>query len=243
MITRFTYLFIVLTSLTFLNQTRFKKEDLLGQGKLNFYDQSIKLIPEAGKAFVAMREAALEEGIEIEIVSAYRSYERQKFIWNRKFYSNAEKGISLKENINKIIEYSTLPGTSRHHWGTDIDIIDGKKPKEGDLLLEEKFHENGPYVKLREWMEKNANRYGFYLPYTDSPKREGFNYEPWHYSFAPLSIPMLEEYLKLDLINLLTPNDLSGKSCIDEKFLESYINENVLGINPKLKDFKNSAEF
>ena len=243
MITRFTYLFIALTSLTFLNQTRFKKEDLLGQDKLNFYDESTRLRPEAGKAFVAMREAALEEGIEIEIVSAYRSYERQKFIWNRKFYSNAKKGISPKENINKIIEYSTLPGTSRHHWGTDIDIIDGKKPKEGDLLLEEKFHENGPYVRLREWMEKNANRFGFYLPYTDSPKREGFNYEPWHYSFAPLSIPMLEEYLKLDLINLLTPNDLSGKSCIDEKFLESYINENVLGINPKLKDFKNSAEF
>ena len=243
MITRFTYLLIALTSLTFLNQTRFKKEDLLGQGKLNFYDQSIKLIPEAGKAFVAMREAALEEGIEIEIVSAYRSYERQKLIWNRKFYSNAEKGISPKENIKKIIEYSTLPGTSRHHWGTDIDIIDGKKPKEGDLLVEEKFHENGPYVRLREWMEKNANRYGFYLPYTDSPKREGFNYEPWHYSFAPLSIPMLEEYLKLDLIYLLTPNDLNGKRNIDKKFLESYINENVLGINPKLKDFKNSAEF
>ncbi|PWH11586.1 D-alanyl-D-alanine carboxypeptidase [Bacteroidetes bacterium SCGC AAA795-G10] len=243
MITRFTYLFIALTSLTFLNQTRFKKEDLLGQSKLNFYDESIRLLPEAGKAFVAMREAALKEGIKIEIVSAYRSYERQKFIWNRKFYSNAEKGINPKENINKIIEYSTLPGTSRHHWGTDIDIIDGKKPKEGDLLLEEKFHGNGPYVKLREWMEKNAIRFGFYLPYTDSRKREGFNYEPWHYSFAPLSIPMLEEYLKLDLINLLTPNDLSGKSCIDKKFIESYINENVLGINPKLKDFKNSAEF
>ena len=139
-----------------MNQTSFKKEDLLGQGKLNFYDESIRLRPEAGKAFVAMREAALEEGIEIEIVSAYRSYERQKFIWNRKFYSNAKKGISPKENINKIIEYSTLPGTSRHHWGTDIDIIDGKKPKEGDLLLEEKFHENGPYVRLREWMEKKC---------------------------------------------------------------------------------------
>ena len=243
MITRFTYLFIALTSLTFLNQTRFKKEDLLGQSKLNFYDESIRLLPEAGKAFVAMREAALKEGIKIEIVSAYRSYERQKFIWNRKFYSNAEKGISPNENIKKIIEYSTLPGTSRHHWGTDIDIIDGKKPKEGDLLLEEKFHGNGPYVKLREWMEKNAIRFGFYLPYTDSPKREGFYYEPWHYSFAPLSIPMLEEYLKLDLINLLAPNDLNGKRNIDEKFLESYINENVLGINPKLKDFKNLAEF
>ena len=243
MIIRFIYLFIVLTSLTFLNQTRFKKEDLLGQGKLNFYDESLRLLPEAGKAFVAMREAALEEGIEIEIVSAYRSYERQKFIWNRKFYSNAEKGISPNENINKIIEYSTLPGTSRHHWGTDIDIIDGKKPKEGDLLVEEKFHENGPYVRLREWMEKMQTDTVFTFLTRTIQKRKGFNYEPWHYSFAPLSIPMLEEYLKLDLINLLTPNDLSGKSCIDEKFLESYINENVLGINPKLKDFKNSAEF
>ena len=48
---------------------------------------------------------------------------------------------------------------------------------------------------------------------------------------------MLEEYLKLDLINLLAPNDLNGKSSIDEKFLESYVDENVLGINPKLKDF------
>ncbi|MFL2601680.1 MAG: M15 family metallopeptidase [Flavobacteriaceae bacterium] len=237
MIIRVTYLLISLTLLTFLNQTRFKKKDLLGQGKINFYNESIRLLPEAGKAFVAMRQAALEEGIEIEIVSAYRSYERQKFIWNRKFYSNAEKGISPKENINKIIEYSTLPGTSRHHWGTDIDIIDGKKLKEGDLLLEEKFHENGPYVRLREWMDKNANRFGFYLPYTDSPKRGGFNYEPWHYSYAPLSIPMLEEYLRLDLINLLAPNDLNGKSSIDEKFLESYVDENVLGINPKLKDF------
>ena len=86
-------------------------------------------------------------------------------------------------------------------------------------------------------MEKNANRFGFYLPYTDNPKRKGFNYEPWHYSFAPLSIPMLQEYLKLDLINLLVPKDLNGENSIDEKFLESYIDENVLGINPKLKGF------
>ena len=84
MIIRFTYLLIPLTLLTFFDQTRFKKKDLLGQSKINFYDESIKLLPEAGKAFIAMREAALVEGIEIEIVSAYRSYERQKFIWNRK---------------------------------------------------------------------------------------------------------------------------------------------------------------
>ena len=96
MIIRFTYLLIPFTLLTFLNQTRFKKKDLLGQSKINFYDESIKLLPEAGKAFIAMREAALEEGIEIEIVSAYRSYERQKFIWNRKFYSNAEKELVLR---------------------------------------------------------------------------------------------------------------------------------------------------
>ena len=56
--------------------------------------------------------------------------------------------------IEKIIEYSTLPGTSRHHWGTDIDLVLGDIEVEGDLLLEEHFHQGGPYEKLRLWMEK-----------------------------------------------------------------------------------------
>ena len=70
--------------------------------------------------------------------------------------ANRQAGLSPEENIQKIIEYSTLPGTSRHHWGTEIDIIDGTIQSQGDVLLAEKFHEGGlmnaPYLakKMRQ---------------------------------------------------------------------------------------------
>ena len=217
------------------SQERFSQKDLTGKGDPKFYSETISLLPEVGKAFKAMQKEALKEGIKIEIVSAYRSYNRQKIIWNSKFQSNAEKGLNPEQNINKIIEYSTIPGTSRHHWGTDVDIIDGNKPKNGDVLLEKKFHGNGPYVELRKWMDTNANQFGFYKPYTKDHNRKGFNYEPWHYSYAPLAIPMLKEYLKLELNLLLLSENLEGKSYISNRFLSRYLEENILGISDSLK--------
>lgn len=217
------------------NQPSFSEETLLGQSLPNLYSASIPLLPEAGKAFEEMQKEARKAGIELEIVSAYRSYERQQRIWNRKYTSNAKQGLSPEKNIQKIIEYSTLPGTSRHHWGTDVDLIDGSKPQNGDVLLTEKFHDQGPYAPMRKWMDENANKFGFIRPYTQDPKRKGFYYEPWHYSYAPLSIPMLNAYLKLDLNRLLIPESLEGSSSVTPEFLSHYITEHVLGIAPILK--------
>ena len=176
-----------------------------------------------------------KEGIILEIVSGYRSYDRQKSIWNRKYKSNEASGLSPKKNIHKIIEYSTIPGTSRHHWGTELDIIDGSKPKVGDVLVAEKFHENGPYVKLRKWMEQYAESYGFYLPYTQSSNRKGFYYEPWHYSYAPLSIPLLKSYTQLDLNKILITEGLEGSTYLTSQFISFYLEENILGIADSLK--------
>ena len=84
-------------------------------------------------------------------------------------------------------------------------------------------------------MDENANKFGFIRPYTQDPKRKGFYYEPWHYSYAPLSIPMLNAYLKLDLNRLLIPESLEGSSSVTPEFLSRYITEHVLGIAPILK--------
>jgi len=213
----------------------FSQEQLLGRSNPEFYNDSIALLPEAGKAFEAMQKAARKAGIELEIVSPYRSYKRQQAIWNRKYTSNAALGLTPEQNIAKIIEYSTLPGTSRHHWGTDVDLIDGSKEREGDVLVAEKFHDKGPYVELKNWMDKHAEQFGYVLPYTKDPERKGFYYEPWHYSYAPLSVPMLKAYLELDLRKLLVPESLEGSRYITQQFLERYIQENVLGITPQLK--------
>ena len=84
-------------------------------------------------------------------------------------------------------------------------------------------------------METHAQDYGFLLPYTSDENRSGFKYEPWHYSYAPLSIPMLNAYLKLDLNRLLIPESLEGSSSVTPEFLSRYITEHVLGIAPILK--------
>ncbi|MDG1762959.1 MAG: M15 family metallopeptidase [Flavobacteriaceae bacterium] len=213
----------------------FSREFLLGMEELSLYSNTIPLALEAGNAFEKMQLKAKKDGILLEIVSGYRSYDRQKSIWNRKFKSNQEKGLTPENNILKIIEYSTIPGTSRHHWGTDVDIIDGAKPKEGDVLVSNKFHEKGPYAELKKWMEQHAESFGFYLPYTRSIDRKGFYYEPWHYSFAPLSIPILKSYLQLDLNEVLITEGLEGRAYLSSEFMSRYLKHNILGIAAALK--------
>ena len=104
-----------------------------------------KLTPDTATAFHAMQVAALHEGIDIQLVSAYRSFERQQYIWEDKFERYTAEGESPEQAIARILKYSTIPGTSRHHWGTEIDIVDGAIPPEGEVLLTRKFHKSGPY--------------------------------------------------------------------------------------------------
>ena len=231
---------IILSSLAFnlviaQEKIQYDVMELLGKANPEFYNDKIPMIKEAGEAFVNMQKEALKEGIKIEIVSGFRSFNRQKQIWNRKFRINKMNGLSPQQNLLKIIEYSTLPGTSRHHWGTDIDIIDGNKTVSGDVLLEKNFHGDGPYVKLRKWMDINAKRFGFYRPYNNNPKREGFEYEPWHYSYAPIAIPMLKAYVKLKFKDQIVQKDLEGYQYLNQNFLAKYKREHILGISNNLK--------
>ena len=178
---------------------------------------------------------AKKDSIDLKVVSSFRSYAAQKRIWNRKFKHFTKEGLTGPEAIKKIIEYSTLPGTSRHHWGTEVDLIDGSKKVEGDVLLEEHFHK-GLYQKLYRWLQKNANRYGFEIVYTKDSLRKGFFYEPWHYSYAPLSKEFLKGYREKELIyRIKQDSTLLGKEFISPEFIESYYRKNVLGINPLLK--------
>ena len=182
-----------------------------------------------------MKKAAFSDGVAIEIVSSFRSFDRQESIWEGKYLRYTDDdGMTPMAAIDKIIEYSTIPGTSRHHWGTDIDITDGNKKVSGDLLVPEKFGEGGPFEDLKKWMDKNANTYGFYMVYTDNPKRKGFKYEPWHYSYAPISIPMLKHYRKKNILRLLQQEDFLGCEHFTTGFVRTYIQNNILDINPQL---------
>ncbi|MFS4469529.1 M15 family metallopeptidase [Maribacter sp. 2210JD10-5] len=209
--------------------------ELMGKSDIDLYGENINLRKEAHDAFVNMKKAAYQDGIKLEIVSSYRSFHRQEAIFERKFLTYTEEdGMKPLAAIEKIIEYSTIPGTSRHHWGTDIDITDGYRKVEGDLLVPEKFGAGGPFEDLKKWMDENSETYDFHLVYTDDPKRRGFKYEPWHYSYAPISIPMLEAFRGKNITSLLAREEFYGAEHFTIGFLRTYIQDNILGINKAL---------
>lgn len=219
-----------------LIQKKYSENQLLGKGNPDLTGDTYtsKMNKEARIAFEKMKTAALKDGINIEVVSAYRSFQKQKNIFENKYKRFINEGLSPILSVEKIIEYSTIPGTSRHHWGTDIDIIDANYPKPKSVLEEENFYGNGPYCHLKNWMDRHSESYGFYEVYTKNPNRKGVKYEPWHFSYAPVSKPMLKEYKKLDIKRILKEEKILGHECFTEKFIFKYKTENILDINPQL---------
>lgn len=206
-----------------------KSNPILSKGK------DYRVLPEVAIALEKMKADAKAAGFDICVISSYRNFNYQNGIWERKYKANAAKGIIGIKNIEKIIEYSTIPGTSRHHWGTDIDIIDMTKGIPLDPLHEKHFNEGGQMRKFKLWLDENANKYGFYLVYTNETNRKGFKYEPWHFTYKPISDKMLAEYKKLDVKAILQKNKLMGSESFTHAFIEKYRTENILDINPDLK--------
>lgn len=149
---------------------------------------------EVYEAYDRMRRAARRDGVRLKIVSAWRGFDRQKWIWERKW--NAPERAELNDSLRAldILRYSSMPGTSRHHWGTDVDLNS----------VEDEFFERRRGRKIYAWLSANAEQYGFFQPYGDGRTR-GYAVEKWHWSYAPLSRPYLKRYL-----DSVECSDLSG---------------------------------
>ena len=170
-------------------------------------------------AFLQMADAALKDNIDLKIASATRNFDYQKNLWNNKWDALPVKMDGLTK-FQTILEYSAVPGTSRHHWGTDIDI-NGANPA---------YFETEKGEEEYEWLEQNASSFGFCQTYTaKGPDRPtGYNEEKWHWSYLPLSQKFTEDYK-----NLITNNDITGFEGDEYVSQENLINNYVLGINPQ----------
>lgn len=211
-------------------------ETLMGMVPLKMAGEDYQLQPGAGDAFDQMRRAAQKEGIRIRVISSFRSYEHQKRIWTRKYEQYTAGGDTPGKAVEKIIRYSTMPGTSRHHWGTELDIIqDGVDYGGASPLSAEHFGPGKPFYPLKKWLNQHSEAFGFYEVYTNDPERPGFNYEPWHFSYKPLSVSMLKDYIGYDLEKELQKYPLPGQTYLTPDFIKRYIRDYVLGINKKLK--------
>lgn len=146
---------------------------------------------EVWDAFLEMHAAAAADGIDLNILSATRNFEQQKTIWERKFGGKVSKMsmIPTREDeikfAKEVLMFSSMPGTSRHHWGSDIDINS----------LEPTYFETTQGKKEYAWLVANAPKFGFCQPYTNKANgRTGYEEEKWHWSYLPISVPYLDQY-------------------------------------------------
>lgn len=145
-------------------------------------------------AFLDMEKAAKKEGIRLVIISATRSFESQKRIWENKWNGrvivegrNLDTVTNRVERARIILRYSSMPGSSRHHWGTDMDLNS----------LDNDYFGSGEGLKTYQWLKVHASGFGFCQPFTSKENgRTGYEEEKWHWSFSPLSKEFLEQYLK-----------------------------------------------
>ncbi len=216
------------------NATEFDIKILTGRKQPNLVGVNERLLKEASADFKKMQTAALKENIRLFSTSSYRSFDSQLRIWNGKYDKYSKQGLKGKEIISKIIEYSAFPGASRHHWGTDLDIYDINVKQPKDPLNPKHYKSSGIYNKMYSWMQENSEKYGFYEVYTNDPKRKGFKFEPWHYSYKAISQNYLETYLNVDFKKDIQSNLIKGHKLIDLDFWNNYVENYVKGINPVL---------
>ncbi|MBL7792676.1 MAG: M15 family metallopeptidase [Saprospiraceae bacterium] len=179
------------------------------------------------EAFQRMHEAAKQDGINLLVISATRNFDYQKGLWEAKWTGRKKvDGQDLTKTIPdpqkralKILEYSAMPGASRHHWGTDIDLNS----------LEDEHFLTGEGKKVYGWLVANASAFGFCQPYS-AGRTTGYHEEKWHWSYTPVAA-QLTQLAAEKLQDKMITGFAGAEAAPAIRVVENY----VLGINPECK--------
>lgn len=149
---------------------------------------------DAAKALPDLFSDAFDKGFELRIASAYRSFYKQFKIFDDKFKGKRPvldanenpmdiSSLSDEQKVLEIIRFSSIPGFSRHHFGTDFDIYAVNLLPEGKQLeLTAREYQKGNYFyKLGQYLSQNLNKFGFKRPFNG---KGTIDFEPWHISFS-----------------------------------------------------------
>jgi LAS superfamily LD-carboxypeptidase LdcB len=188
-------------------------------------ERNIYLLQPVYEAYKKMHSAALADGVKLIITSGHRTFVEQVCEWELR-WNDPRTNTPFPNDVEKaryLLQYRSMPGTTRHHWGTDIDLNS----------FELAYYETPEGKKVYKWLKENAPIYGFFQPYTakDENRPAGYLEEKWHWSYKPLARPMLSKYFEL-----ISINDISGFKGDKAAKILPIITEWVSGINPLINE-------
>lgn len=198
---------------------------LTGQSKahlISLKDQWVHAL--IASDLIALIQAAEQAGFQFTIVSSFRDFDRQSMIWDLKYtgqrpvLDDTNKAVDLntlseRDKIKAILRWSALPGASRHHWGTDLDVCaQNLLPPNTALQLEPWEYLSGHQAPFYQWLCANMAQYGFYFPYDID--RGGVGIEPWHISHYAVSQTAFAHLTRDNLAPIIEKSKLAGKACL-----------------------------
>ena len=142
-----------------------QEADTLASAGLDIYDREVLMTEDTLEAWISMKSSAEKDGIELQLVSGFRSVEYQCNLF--------EKKLSRGIKIDDILTVNAIPGYSEHHTGKALDLS-----TPGYTPLETEFENSTAF----EWLVKNGTRFGFSMSYPRG-NLAGIDYEPWHWAF------------------------------------------------------------
>jgi len=144
----------------------------------NYSSGTRMLVREARIAFEQLAQDAKKAGYTIRAMSAYRSYQYQKDLYQK--YVN-------QDGVQKADTYSARPGFSEHQTGLVVDV-------DNQEVAYTKFDTTKEFL----WMMENAFHYGFILRYPHGKEDiTGYTYESWHYRYVGPEIAQKMKELNL----------------------------------------------
>lgn len=185
-------------------------------------------------AWLDLQSAAHNAGIDCQLISSYRDFYRQLAIWNRKWRGEATlfdtagnviaaDSLSDDEKIDAILTWSALPGGSRHHWGTDIDVYDKTSvdhwPHKFELVDAE-YREQGPCHDLACWLDENLHKFGFSRPFMED--KGGVAVELWHLTHTETAAYFEHQRNIEQLHKALSEAEMEGKAAVLARLDELY---------------------
>jgi zinc D-Ala-D-Ala carboxypeptidase len=181
---------------------------------------------ETGEALIKMIDAASKDSLIFTVLSGTRNFEYQARIWESKWEKltpkkNSKNAGTLKDPLaraKRILQFTAMPGSSRHHWGTDVDLNE----------LTNSYFTKGKGKKQLDWLNEHATSFGFHRPYTEiSPLRPtGYLEEKWHWSYIPLSKEMTKQAGEK-----LTNSEIAGFSGSSTSIEIDIVKNYILGIS------------
>lgn len=206
-----------------------------GQGLVNWLETNIQIHPQLLTPLINLTNKAKVAGFDLRVASGFRSFERQLLIWNNKanglrpVLDETGQLIDINqlcddEKVFAILRWSALPGASRHHWGTDIDIYDASRIND-DYQLQltvEETQDDGPFAEFHCWLsqELENNTNDFYRPYIAGVG--SISPEPWHLSYAPLAGMFAQQLTENMLREKLLATDIALKENVLGNLSEIY---------------------